>query len=84
MKYAGIKKDDLIMNFSAMSEVDQQHLSNLNFLRRKLFLELETIPGVKEVFEKYNVFFVEDYDNLNRINIDFPREDWQWRITLKG
>jgi len=74
MRYLPIKKDDLVMDFSGMSEEMKTHLSNLNFLHRKLLLELEKIDGVKEVFNKYNVFFVEDFDNLNRINIDFPKE----------
>jgi hypothetical protein len=74
MEVREIKRDDLICKFDG-SDSDNKNIASVNSLRRKLFMELEKIPGVKEVFVKYNVFFVEGYDAMNRINIDWPKQE---------
>ena len=73
MEVGSIKRDDLIMKFDG-TDGDKKNLASYNSLRRKLYLELEELPGVKEVFKNYNLFFVEGYDAMNRINIDWPKE----------
>lgn len=69
MRHDKIKEDDVILNLSSVI-----HIAGYNGLRRKLYVELEGLPGAKEVFDKYNVFFVDGYDEFNRINIDAPKE----------
>lgn len=74
MEIREIKRDDLILKFDG-SDDDNKNIASVNALRRKLYLELEKIPGVREVFDKYNIFFVEGYDAMNRINIDWPKKE---------
>ncbi len=72
MEIREIKRDDLIIDFSGMADIQKKHFASVNALRRKMYLELEKIEGVRTIFDKYNVFFVEGFDDLNRINIDWP------------
>lgn len=71
MQTKPIKKDDLNLDYSELSPSNLNYVSNYNKLRRLLLEELETIPDTKKIFDKYNVFFIDN--DLNRINIDFPK-----------
>lgn len=74
MRHGLVKTDDTFMDFSSLSDENQIALSLYNALRRDLYNELEKLEGAKAIFAKYNVFFIEACDSLNRINIDAPKE----------